>query len=84
MTAALPPLRTRPEPDDYTDDEHPAVRLRLYTEDGPAGPEWWVDGISADGRRCTDACWTFDSWAEAVGALPEFVAAHVPQLGGPR
>lgn len=71
---------------DYTDDEHPATRLRLYAEDGPEGREWWVDGISADGTRCSEGCWEFDTFAAAVAALPEFAAAYMPALvsGGAR
>lgn len=65
-------MTTSTKPTDYTDAEHPPARLRLYTEDGPAGREWWLDGISADGTRCTEMVWEFDTHAQAVAAIPEF------------
>ncbi len=66
--------RTPAKPTDYTDDEHPPARLRLWREPDYTGdgPTWCVDGISADGARCTEGMAEYDTWPEAVDALAGF------------
>jgi len=51
------------------------TKLRIFHEPDPIGGRWYLDGI--DHRRpgwpnFTEACWTFDTWREAIGAMREF------------
>lgn len=51
-------------PDGYT--TRP-THLRVFSDGG----EWFVDGAADEGY--TESCWSFDSFEEALTALPEFV-----------
>lgn len=46
------------------------THLRVHTD----GSEWFIDGADDSGDY-TEACWSYDSFAGAVAALPEFYAA---------
>lgn len=42
--------------------------VRLY--------RWDLDGVDPDGRY-TEACWSFDSWQEALAAVPDFWRTYI-------
>jgi hypothetical protein len=43
------------------------THLRVFTD----GREWFIDGSDGDGF--TESCWSYDSFHEALAALPKFV-----------
>jgi len=58
------------------------THLRVFSdtwtsqENGTSHTEWTIDAAD-DAGRYTEACWTFDSSAEAFAALPDFAASLV-------
>jgi hypothetical protein len=62
-------------------------RVRIYyvpelaseDDDGPPCP-WQMDGyaIVAGLVAVTSTCWNFSTWAEAIDALPDFIAEVAP------
>lgn len=52
--------------DEYTSTP---THIRVFEDAG----EWFVDGADND-LRYTEACWSYDTFDEALAAIPEFVA----------
>lgn len=42
--------------------------------------EWFLDGRNANGDF-TEACWSYDTWAEAMADVPEFARALTEDYG---
>lgn len=56
-----------------------AVCLRIFHEEtGEDEQQWTIDAASSQGY--TEAAWSFDTFAEAVAALPAFAAENTPHL----
>lgn len=74
----MPEPTTLPVADTVSTDADPYIteptHLRVFS-DGPVGDatarEWFVDGADDDGHM-TEACWSYDTHAAALAALPEF------------
>jgi len=39
--------------------------------------EWFLDGVEEMDGRYTEACWSYDTFAEALADLPEFWRLYV-------
>lgn len=68
---------------DYLDPTK-ATKLRIFTEDtlgdnGEDTVQWSIDAIDEAGNY-TEACWSFDTFAQAYHAAADFTRAHVPHL----
>ena len=50
--------------------------IRVLGEDG----QWFIDGRDEYGDY-TEACWTYDTWAEAIADVPEFIRALTEEYG---
>lgn len=49
------------------------VAVRIFCEPLGDGHQWAVDGIDRQGGY-TESCWAFDRWADALAAVPAFMA----------
>ena len=47
------------------------THYRIYYAVWEYGDEWHLDAADNFGRY-SDECWTFETWDEALAALPEF------------
>lgn len=57
------------------------THVRLYSESYPDGNvEWFIDGADDDGNY-TEACWSYDSYGEAVANLADFVEVQTTHAG---
>jgi hypothetical protein len=45
------------------------THVRVFNEDSE---QWTIDGADND-LNYTESCWSYDTFAEAVAAIPEFV-----------
>jgi hypothetical protein len=64
-------------PTGYIPEGRPITRARIYyvaPENVDWVPVWFLDGVD-DVNRATRDVWEFDTWGEAVEALPEFWSA---------
>ena len=56
------------------------VRLYSDTHSTDDNVEWLIDGADDDGNY-TEACWSYDSYGEAVANLADFVEVQATHAG---
>jgi hypothetical protein len=50
--------------------------ILVIKEDG----EWFLDGRDSE-NNYTEACWSYDTWAEAMADVPDFIRALTEDYG---
>lgn len=59
------------------------VKVRIFAEPlglGPRDHQWCIDGVDDDGNF-TEACWSYDSFADAVSELSTFWETYIRRAG---
>lgn len=63
-------------PDDQAGYAQRVTHILVVHEDG----EWFIDGRDERGDY-TEACWSYDTWAEAMANVPDFIRALTEDYG---
>lgn len=77
FAGADPQGMARPAPaEDYLPLDQ-VTMVRLFQE---GNDDWTIDGYDAAQDRCTEACWSWASLADALDNVPRFIIQNAPHL----